>query len=354
MKPIQFPVFLLIMAVSALQCTSDSSANSSGPDPGDEDPADAFEQNQRLGRGINLGNALEADNEGDWGVIIEDRFFEIIACAGFSHVRLPVKWSAHTGTDQPYDIDPDFMSRIHHLAGIAIENDLLIIINCHHFEEIYENPAGQLERFLSIWQQTASSFADYGSSILFEILNEPRDNLTAAVWNDYLQQAVELIRTVSPERTLLVGTAEWGGLASLDDLMLPEDDNIIVTFHYYNPFEFTHQGADWVTGADSWLGTTWTQTGAQRLAVQQDLDLARTWADANNRPLHMGEFGSYEEADMNSRTAWTRFVTEQAELRDISWAYWEFCSGFAAYDLDQDQWIWDLLNALIPGTLESK
>jgi len=57
----------------------------------------------------------------------------------------------------------------------------------------------------------------------------------------------------------MVGTAEWGGISALSDLDIPDgEQNVIVTVHYYNPFQFTHQGAEWVDGSDAWLGRTWT------------------------------------------------------------------------------------------------
>ncbi|HPU43798.1 MAG TPA: hypothetical protein PLS98_06260, partial [Dictyoglomaceae bacterium] len=47
-------------------------------------------------RGVNMGNALEAPKEGEWGVVIKDEYFKLIKEAGFDHVRIPIKWSAHT------------------------------------------------------------------------------------------------------------------------------------------------------------------------------------------------------------------------------------------------------------------
>src|SRR5205085_4767501 len=38
-------------------------------------------------KGINLGNRLEAPNEGDWGSVIEAQDFPFIAARGFDHVR---------------------------------------------------------------------------------------------------------------------------------------------------------------------------------------------------------------------------------------------------------------------------
>jgi endoglucanase len=138
-------------------------------------------------------------------------------------------------------------------------------------------------------------------------------------------------------------------------LNIPDDEqNVIVTVHYYNPFHFTHQGAEWVDGSDAWLGTKWTGSASEQQVVKNDLDQAELWGIMHNMPLNLGEFGAYNKADMNSRVLWTDFVTRQAEMRNMSWAYWEFCAGFGIYDPDLSQWYDDLLNALIPPSTASK
>src|SRR5512142_2465840 len=73
---------------------------------------DPFKMNQLLGRGVNLGNALEAPTEGDWGVVLQDEYFDLVKQAGFASIRLPVRWSAHAQTEKPYTIDPVFMKRV--------------------------------------------------------------------------------------------------------------------------------------------------------------------------------------------------------------------------------------------------
>lgn len=121
-----------------------------------------------------------------------------------------------------------------------------------------------------------------------------------------------------------------------------------VTVHYYEPFQFTHQGADWVTNSEPWLGTAWSGTPAEQEALQGDLDRAAAWAEAHNRPVFLGEFGAYSTADMDSRARWTAFVARQSEARGMSWAYWEFCAGFGVYDRAKRAWNVPLLEALIP------
>ena len=138
----------------------------------------------------------------------------------------------------------------------------------------------------------------------------------------------------------------------LPELKLPEDDRrLIATFHYYSPFEFTHQGAEWVgQDAQQWLGTTWTATPEQREAVADQFDAVARWSREHDRPVFLGEFGAYSKAPDESRATWTAFIRAEAERRGFSWSYWEFCSGFGAYDPQAGRWRPELLKALVPDS----
>jgi endoglucanase len=84
----------------------------------------------------------------------------------------------------------------------------------------------------------------------------------------------------------------------------------------------------------------------QGSAIRDRFDSAVTWAEKNNRPLFLGEFGSYEKGDLDSRVRWTGFVRTEVEKRGFSWAYWEFGAGFGIYDREAKQWRGELLDAL--------
>lgn len=309
---------------------------------------DPFEQNRQLGRGINLGNTLEAPREGEWGLTIRDEFFPIIAEAGFDSVRIPIRWNAHAQMEPPYTIDASFFERVDHVVAKALDAGLLVVINIHHYEEIMIDPPAHKDRLLALWEQIASHYQDAPPEVIFEVLNEPNNKLTAGHWNDLLAAALEVIRVTNPTRNVMVGPANWYNVNWLTDLELPEDEHIIVSVHYYEPFRFTHQGAEWVSGSDPWLGSTWTGEGGQAEAVERDLSLAASWGERNNRPINLGEFGAYSKADMASRALWTRHVARTAEELGMSWAYWEFASGFGAYDAAAEQWRSELLGALMP------
>src|SRR5690606_20082043 len=112
-----------------------------------------------------------------------------------------------------------------------------------------------------------------------------------------------------------------------------------VTVHMYEPFQFTHQGASWVNGADAWRGRRWTGSESERAFVTGILERASSWGEANNRPIFVGEFGAYSAADMESRALWTAHVARECERLGMSWAYWEFMSGFGLYLSQNDTFL---------------
>lgn len=313
------------------------------------EPMGIYKINERLGRGVNLGNALEAPSEGEWGVTLETRYFQLIAEKGFDSIRIPIRWSAHAELTAPYTIAPSFFERIDWAIANALENNLAVMINFHHYEEIFQDPKAQEERFLALWRQVAAHYQEAPPELVFEILNEPHDQLDAKTWNQLLVKALAVIRETNPERAVVIGPADWNSLHALKNLKLPEEDkNLIVTFHYYLPFEFTHQGSEWNDGSDRWLGTTWEATESQKRAVRQDFDMVTKWGERNNRPIYMGEFGAYHKADMDSRARWTAFIAQAARERGFGWGYWEFCAGFGIYDSEINTWIQPLVTALLP------
>ena len=305
------------------------------------------EKNDKLGRGMNLGNMYEAPSEG-WGNPWQPEYSQIISDLGFDHVRMPVRWESRSLEVTPYTIDAKFMAEVQNAATKAINDGLYVIINLHHHEDLYESPVSQKERFLKHWEQISDQFENYSDSLVFEILNEPHGNLSAEMWNTFTEEALQVIRVKNPNRTVMIGTAEYGGIGGLSKLTLPDDDNIIVTIHYYNPFQFTHQGASWVgEDADAWLGTEWTNTDYEREAIRSEMSTIKAYEEQNGVPIHIGEFGAYEKADMESRIRWTTFLSRYIEEQGWSWAYWEFSAGFGIYDKDKKEVRQGLADALL-------
>jgi endoglucanase len=317
---------------------------------------DAFAVNRQIGRGINLGNALEAPVEGEWGITIREEYFDVIKSAGFNSVRIAVRWSAHARADKPYTMDADFFNRTDEVIAQALARGFVVILTMHHYNELYADPAGHRERFLAIWKQIAARYKNHPATLIFEPLNEPHDRLGAAGWNQLIKELLPVIRETNPGRKVVLGPVNYNDIRQLNALELPPADrNLIVSVHYYLPYPFTHQGAHWQAGSDAWLGTRWTGSDAEKQAIRDDFDLAASWAKTNHRPLFIGEFGANRKADMESRARWTRFVADAAIERGFSFTYWDFCAEFfGLYDPPTKRWNKELLEAIIPPTARER
>ena len=308
----------------------------------------AHDINNKLGRGINFGNMFENPRSGNGlGPAIYPYYFEEIADKGFEHIRMPIKWSDYALTEAPYTVEAAFIDTIKTVVEMALEHNLLIMINMHHYDEIFDDPDGHTERFLAIWSQISEAFKNYSDSLLFEPLNEPHGSLDQAKWNALFPKVLDTIRVMNPTRKVVIGPPDWNSSGSVNKLAWPvSDTNLIMTIHYYNPFEFTHQGASWVVGANAWLGTKWDSTASQTQAMINDFAQAATFSETKNVPVHVGEFGSYSMADPASRRKWTACIARTIENFGFSWAYWEFKAGFGAYDDGLGFWKNDLLYGL--------
>jgi endoglucanase len=308
---------------------------------------EAFASNRLLGRGINFGNALEAPHEGAWGITLKEQYFQVIKAAGFNSVRIPINWSGHAQSQPPYQIDPAFFDRIDWAIDQVLSRSLSAVIDIHHYAQMDQDPITNAPRLLSLWKQIAARYKHRPKTLLFDLFNEPQDKFTDEIWNGVFPELLQTIRQDDPNRLVIVGPGYWNSMDHLPLLQLPKDDRrLIVTFHYYKPFHFTHQAQDWMPMSMAWKGTGWG-TQEDRDELHEDFAKAAAWATRFQRPLYLGEFGVSEAADPRARASWARAVAREAEQQGFSWAYWQFVSNFGVYNTVKESWDPQMLQALM-------
>ena len=332
-------VFLLVLTSTSTLAAQVSAAS---------DVPDAVTQNQRLGRGVNIigyDPLWKSPAQGRF----QERHFELIKQAGFSHVRINLHPFRDTKMGPDHKLSDAWLASLDWAVQQALANRLLVILDFHEFNALGENPEANKDRFLASWRQIAERYKGQPSDVLFEILNEPNKKLTPEMWNQWLREALAIIRQTNPKRTVIIGPASWYSINLLEKLELPEDDRqIIASVHCYNPFAFTHQGAPW-TGNKDKVGIPWNGTQPEQQAILRDFDKAQTWARGHSRPLYLGEFGAYDKGDMASRVRWTSFVARSAERLGWSWGYWQFDGDFIVYDMKSQKWVEPIRDGLIPA-----
>ena len=247
-----------------------------------------------LGKCVNMGNHLEAPNEGDWGRAIVDADFTIIKAAGFDTIRLPVRWSNHALPTAPYTIDATFLARVRHVVDTARGAGLNVILNLHHYEEMATAPAAHADRFAGLWKQIAAAFADEPTaSVWFELMNEPNGALDDSNLKAILTPALAQVRATNPTRPVIIGGQKWSGVPSLATLQLPDDAHLVVTIHTYDPFNFTHQGATWITPTPP-LGRVFGSAADYR-ELDANLATVRDYMRTTGRQVFVGEYGANDD-----------------------------------------------------------
>jgi aryl-phospho-beta-D-glucosidase BglC (GH1 family) len=282
----------------------------------------------QMGRGINLGNTLEPPIEGGWNNgPAQEHYFDDYRAAGFSTVRIPVRWDQHTQGSPPYAIDPAWLDRVEQIVDWGLERDLIIIINGHHedwLEQNYTNAAVRA-RYDSIWSQVATQFRDKSDRLLFEIINEPFGMTTAQV-DDLNARILGIIRKTNPTRIVIYSGNEWSGAAQMMAAKIPDDDYIMSYFHSYDPWSFAGE-AQGTWGSD-----------ADRAAIHDQFRSVANWSAANGVPVMISEFGAVRSADYNSRMAHYATYVEAAVHNNIATQVWDDGGDFGLYQRDSSDW----------------
>lgn len=302
--------------------------------------ADQFETK----RCINMGNALDAPTEGAWGHTIDAASFPRIAAVGFDTVRIPVRWSAHTSGAPDYRIDEAFFARVTEVINQALSSDLKVILNIHHFEGLNADPEGHFDQFLALWSQIATRYRDLSESVYFEVINEPNAAFKGDIMRRYVRAAFDRIRETNPTRILIIGGDEWSGIRSLPSIPKIDDPNQVHTFHYYDPFPFTHQKASWTPRKDSDV-VRWGSE-ADRRELANAAEYAKAAQESLGIPVFLGEVGAYEKAPYDDIVEYTRATREAFEAAGISWCVWNFTATFPFFDSESANWDQQKLNAL--------
>jgi endoglucanase len=295
-----------------------------------------------VGKCVNMSDMLEAPTEGAWGPAIAEDDFVIIRKAGFSTVRLPVAFSAHAGETPPHAIDPAFLARVKHVVKLASASGLNVMVDMHNYDAVMRDPDGQAARFTALWRQVAEAFADAPASVWFELLNEPHDKLTNATLGPLYAPTLAAIRATNPNRPVIVG-GTWNNLDHMLTFQMPDDPYVVPTFHYYDPFLFTHQGATW-TNPTPPIGRPFG-SAADKAELDRSVTKARDYIARTGRVPILGEYGAQDDPRVppNQRVRYYGAVSAAFASAGIDGCAWGYRTGFRIREGD----------AWLPGMIEA-
>ena len=328
---ITFTLNDLTETVSIVQEAGQGGQGVSGENP--------YEIAASLGLGWNLGNQLDAHNNGvanetAWGNrATTQALFDQLAASGITSVRIPVTWLGHVGEAPDYTIEADYLSRVAEVVGYAENAGLNAIINIHH-------DGADSQYWLNI--KNAATDEDKGNFLVFEAMNEIHDggwgwgdNRTDggkqyAVLNEWNQVFVDAVRATggnNTERYLGVPGYVTNIDLTVENFVLPTDavqNRLMVAVHFYDPNEYTLNAkfSEWGHTGDPAHKETWGDEDN----VQTQFGKMKSAFIDKGIPAYIGEMGCVRRNDARAesfRLYYLEYVCKAAKDYGLAPFYWD-------------------------------
>lgn len=311
-------------------------------------------------KGTNIAHWL---SQSDARGMEREQFFtkadiDSIAAMGFDHVRLPI--DEEQMWDEKGNRNEDAFQLMTNCIDWCAERNLRVIVDLHilrshHFnaevKPLWTDPKEQ-EKFYNLWLDLSKTLKKYPNSLVaYELMNEAVAD-DPELWNKLVATAVTTIRAVEPERTIVIGSNKWQQVQTFPDLKVPANDpNILLSFHFYEPFLLTHWNASWThqkgyTGPVHYPDTILTKTEFDQLPDEMKKIVAGQVGKVFNKawileqwqnpiqkakdlglPLYCGEFGIITGPQHDDMTRWYQDMVDLFEENGIAYANWNYKSG---------------------------
>jgi endoglucanase len=313
----------------------------------DKKPKEEFER-FTIKRGTNIAHWLsQSDRRGmERGSFFEQKDILFIDSVGFDHIRLPI--DEEQLWDEKGNRNDDAFQLLNQCMGWCSNAGLRVVLDLHilrsHYFNAKEKPlwtdAREQDKFIQLWRDLSGFVKKWPNGMLaYEFMNEPVAD-DAEEWNRLLNRVADSIRSWEPERTLVIGSNRWQSANTFDQLRIPPNDkNIILSFHFYEPFMLSHYRASWTELKDfqgqvqypGQIVVNGKNGDEQRVYTRDSLEYMMRkplkLADSLGLPLYCGEFGIIEQAPRDSKIRWYRDMVAIFEKHNIAYANWNFKAG---------------------------
>ncbi|MDE3150278.1 MAG: cellulase family glycosylhydrolase [Acidobacteriota bacterium] len=323
----------------------------------------AFARAQHLRHGINASQWFAQSR--DYSAARTDRYTDaqdiaLMAKLGFDNVRLSIDPVPLEQFPRDKDgLNADFVGRLDRAVDTMLADGLAVQIDIHpedNYKQQLRTSNDAVDRLTMLWHRLAVHYANRDpDKVFYEILNEPevKDSYR---WAGIQARIAAAIREVAPRNTIIATGPNYSDIKDLLTLHPLSDGNVIYNFHFYDPHEFTHQGASW--GRPWWIYTHGIpypppDSSMQELLkevpdaadryqlesywmdhwdahrIRMMIDAAAAWGRDNHVPLICNEFGAYREfSEPASRFAYLHDVRSALEADGIGWTMWDYRGGF--------------------------
>ncbi|GMV87083.1 MAG: hypothetical protein AMXMBFR81_00140 [Chthonomonas sp.] len=331
---------------------------------------------ERLSKGANVCRWFRYpvnDNVGHYMAYISDPEMKAMRAMGLRHVRLTIH-PQHVFYARDGEIVESKWMHIMNAVDRFIEHDLAVLFDIHNEDQAAIQTKEWQDSFVKFWDTASKRLAAKNPEMLFlEFVNEPVFDGREAEWFALQERLHAVIRKNAPNHTLMATGPNWGGIDGLRKLTPLKDGNVVYSFHCYEPFPFTHQGATWssenvkplrnvpypsspeavaplLAGLPQDARETLAWYGEERWGrkkLSERFGQAIEWGKKHGVPLYCGEFGVFPPyAPEASRAAWFKDFGEILAENKVGWSVWGWDEGFGLNRQMKDgKPVWDAVVA---------
>ena len=309
-------------------------------------------------KGVNLTNWFQAGSahQIQFTKYSKDDFVRIKSL-GCDVIRLPINLHFMTNGSPEYVIEPLFFEFLDQAVDWAEELKIHILLDNHTFDPNTNTDPSVEAILLKVWPQMAEHYKNRSEYVYYEVLNEPH-GITTTLWCQIQQKVIDAIRAIDTKHTIIVGPSGYNSYSELQSMPVYADQNLIYTFHFYDPFMFTHQGATWTSYMEDLSGIpfpysaakmpavpasakgTWVESSLNNYKndgtvakVKQLIDIAASFKNSRKVNLFCGEFGVYNPySPETDRVYWYDVVRKYLEEKGIPWTIWDYQGGFGLFE----------------------
>ena len=352
-----------------LQRLKDERQKFSSNDFWDQLPASAAPRSAPFSKGVNFSGWFESSSAHSipFTKYTEQDFIDVKSL-GADVIRLPVRMHSMTGAAPNYTLDPLLLKFLDIAADWAEKHKLYLIIDNHSFDPVLATSVDIDKILIPVWAQVARHFRNRSEYIIYEILNEPH-GISDSRWGEIQRLVIQEIRKHDQKHAIIAGGTDYNSVGKLLSVPRYDDQNLIYTFHFYDPHIFTHQGATWgepslanlkgvpfpydiskMPELPANLRGTWVEGSysgyswaADFKALNYTLERVSQFAIERNVPVFCGEFGVFmPNSNPVDRILWYEFVTKSLDRRNISRTSWDYYGGFGVFNSDMGDFNHDL------------
>jgi endoglucanase len=337
----------------------------------------------------------------EWRKHVGAKELASLKAAGFDFIRMPIDPAAFL-SDKTEAIREDMFKEVAASIDLVTQAGFKVILDLHAIPAGDESKIGTVRllkdkklftKHAELVQSMAKILTNHiPETVALELFNEPTSDCKGADadrWSGQIKQLHAAARAVTTKVTLILSGACWGsaeGLAALDPKAFA-DDNLIWSFHSYDPFILTHQGATWtgdftphvyglpfplhtadkrelentideirarikrdapkarrsghIAYLDQEIAKIDTEEGLAR-EMDKPFNIVAKWAKDNSvdpTNILLGEFGMIRQEYGNPvvvpgeyRAAYVKAMAGRAEKAGFMWSVWSYGGAFGVVD----------------------